>query len=115
MTIERFHSNHRMSQLVAHGGLLYTSGLIPDMEGGSIEEQTRQILNKLDCLLKEAGSEKSKIISATIWLVDMNDFSAMNEIWDRWVDPENPPARACVQSGLALPQWKIEIQFLIAQ
>ncbi len=115
MTIERFHSNDRMSQMVVHGGLIYFAGQIPDMDGGTIEEQTRQVLDKIDDLLEEAESSKDKIISATIWLTDMNNFSGMNEIWDRWVDSENPPARACVEARLALPQWKIEIQVLAAQ
>ncbi len=115
MTIKRIQANQRMSQMVIHGGLIHFSGQIPSMEGGTIEEQTGQVLDKIDALLAEAGSVKRNIISATIWLANMDDFSGMNEIWDRWVDPENPPARACVEARLALPQWKIEIQVLAAK
>ena len=89
-----------MSQAVVHGNLVYTAGQVAqNSPGGSVTEQTSDILNEIDALLATAGSDKSKLISATIWLVNMDDFAEMNAVWDAWVAPGNTPARACVDYG----------------
>ncbi len=111
MSIERLHKGPRMSQAVKHAGLVYLAGQVAQgAPGGTVKAQTSDILAAIDRLLAEAGSSKSKLLSATIWLADIGTFAQMNEVWDAWVDPANPPARACVESKLAAPQFTVEIQ-----
>lgn len=108
MTIERLHSGPRMSQAVIHNGLVYLAGQI----GAPCEDtaaQTRAVLDKIDALLAEAGTDKSHVLTATIWLADMSDFGAMNEIWDQWVGGANAPARATGEVKLATPDYRVEI------
>jgi enamine deaminase RidA (YjgF/YER057c/UK114 family) len=115
MTIRRIEAGSRMSQAVVHGGTVYLAGQVAQgAPGGSITEQTRDILNRIDRLLAEAGSDKSRLLSATIWLTDMRDFAEMNAVWDAWVAPGNPPARACVESRLAAQQYNVEIGVIAA-
>ncbi|HSR56462.1 MAG TPA: RidA family protein [Alphaproteobacteria bacterium] len=115
MTIERLHKGPRMSQVVKHGGTVYLAGQVAlDAKGGSAAEQTGNILDRIDALLAEAGSDKSKLISATIWLADIALFNEMNKVWDAWIDPENPPTRACVESKLAAPDFSVEIAVIAA-
>ena len=115
MSIQRLHSGPRMSQVVKHAGVVYTAGQVAQRApGASVAEQTRDILARIDELLSEVGSDKSKLLSATIWLVDMDTFAEMNEVWDAWIDPQNPPARACVESRLAAPQFTVEIGVVAA-
>jgi len=115
VSIERFHSGPRMSQAVKHGGVVYTAGQVAQRAPGApVAEQTRDILARIDELLAEAGSDKSKLLSATIWLVDIATFNEMNEVWDAWVAPGNAPARACVESKLAAPQFTVEIGVIAA-
>jgi enamine deaminase RidA (YjgF/YER057c/UK114 family) len=83
--------------------------------GGSVAEQTRDILARIDQLLAEAGTEKSKILTASVWLADISKFDEMNSVWDAWVVPGNPPARACVESKLADPAFTVEIMVTAAQ
>lgn len=111
MSIERMHSGPRMSQIVVHGGVVHLAGQVAQRApGASVGEQTTDILARIDELLAEAGTGKSKLLSATIWLTDMAGFAEMNAVWDAWIDPENPPARACVQSPvLAAPAFNVEI------
>ena len=86
MSIQRLHTNQRMSQIVVHGDTVYLAGQVAlDKPGGSIAEQTRNILDRIDALLKEAGTDKTKVLSATIWLADMRGFEDMNAVWDAWV------------------------------
>lgn len=114
MSINRFESNHRMSQAVVHGDTVYLAGQIAS--GDCIADQTRGILAKIDEQLSTAGSDKSKLLSATIWLCSMDDFAEMNEVWDAWIDAENPPARACVESPrLATPEFQVEIMVVAAR
>ncbi|MDH3314568.1 MAG: RidA family protein [Gammaproteobacteria bacterium] len=116
MSIERLHKGPRMSQAVKHGGTVYLAGQVAlDAKGGSAIEQTRNILDRIDKLLAEAGSNKSKLISATIWLADIALFNDMNKVWDAWIDPENPPTRACVESKLAAPDFTVEIAVIAAE
>jgi enamine deaminase RidA (YjgF/YER057c/UK114 family) len=110
MTIERNHTNQRMSQIVKHGGLVYLAGQVASgAPGQSVAVQTRDILDRIDQLLAEAGSEKSKILTASIWLTDIGRFDEMNEVWDAWLLQGHAPARACVEARLAAPQYTVEI------
>jgi enamine deaminase RidA (YjgF/YER057c/UK114 family) len=108
-TIERFDVGARMSEMAVHGDTVYLAGQVcadgtPDALG-----QTRKVLEAIDALLARAGSDKSKILRAQIFLADIADFAAMNTAWDAWVAPGHTPPRATVQAALARPQWKVEI------
>ena len=116
MTIERMHTNERMSQIVTHGDTVYLAGQVAqDAAGEPTGAQMKNIVDRIDGLLAEAGSDKSKILSATIWLVDMRDFAAINEVWDAWVSSGNQPARACVESRLATTQFTVEVGIIAAR
>lgn len=108
MEIERQDVNHRRSRMVKYNGMCFLSGQFSDSDG-DIGEQTRETLARIDELLKRAGTDKSRLLTAQIWLRDMSDFDAMNEIWDAWVDPGNPPTRCCGQVLMAYPDMRIEI------
>ncbi len=110
MTIERFEVGPRMSQVVVHGGLAYLSGQVPHDFKASIQEQTRQVLDKIDALLKTAGTDKSHLLAVDVYLPQIGDFDAMNEIYDAWIDPENPPARVCSEARLASPDLRVEMK-----
>ena len=115
MTITRIKTNKRMSQAVVHGVLVYTAGQVAITAAGeSVTRQTEAILEEIDNLLADAGSDKSKLISATIWLASMDDFNEMNEVWDAWVVQGETPARACVEAKLAAPQFTVEIAVIAA-
>lgn len=108
--IQRMETNQRMSQIVIHGNTVYLAGQVAfDAPGESVAEQTKDTLARIDKLLAQAGTDKSKLLSATIWLSDIGTFDEMNAIWDAWVSPGNQPARACVESKLAAPQFNVEI------
>ena len=109
MTIKRFHIGPRMSQVVIHGRTIYLAGQVADDPHPSVREQTRQILAKIDRLLAEAGSDRSKILSANVWLSDIGRFAEMNEVWDAWVAPGATPARATVEAKLARPANLVEV------
>ena len=106
--ITRLHSDDRMSQAVIHGDTIWLAGQVGE-PGEDVVAQTRTALAEIESLLAEAGSSKSKILSATIWLADIGDFEAMNSVWDAWVDRDNPPARATGESRLAAPEYRVEI------
>jgi enamine deaminase RidA (YjgF/YER057c/UK114 family) len=108
MSIRRIEAGPRMSQAVIHGNTVYLAGQVGG-PGKSVTEQTRDVLASVDRLLKEAGSDKSKLLQAIIWLDDMKDFGEMNAVWDAWVDPANAPARATGEAKLAAPEYKVEI------
>ncbi|MEM1299304.1 MAG: RidA family protein [Pseudomonadota bacterium] len=112
--IQRHHTNQRMSQLVIHGDTVYLAGQV-GTEGASVTDQTRDILGKIDGLLAEAGSDKSKILQAIIWLKDMGDFAEMNAVWDAWVPEGHAPARACGSADLATPGYTVEITVIAAK
>ncbi len=115
MPVKRIQVGDRMSQAVVHNGTVTTAGQVAQgAPGRSAKEQTENILANIDKLLAEAGTDKSNAMSATIWLADMNDFAAMNEVWDAWVSPGNTPTRACVESKLAAPQFTVEIAVVAA-
>lgn len=110
MTIKRIQVGPRMSQAVVHNGIVYLSGQVAlDSPGASVKAQTQEILKRVDALLAEAGTDKSKLITANIWLSDIATFAEMNEVWDAWVAPQNTPARATVESKLAAPHFNVEI------
>lgn len=113
--IERQNANHRMSQIVACNGMVFLAGQVAQDPSEDVQGQTRQILAQIDALLAQAGTDKSKLLSANIWVTDIREFQAMNEIWDAWVDRENPPARACVEARLARPELSVEIQVTAAR
>ena len=110
-SIERLAPGPRMSQGVVHGGLLYTAGQV-DKESTDVGEQTKSVLAKIDALLAQARSSKSRVLSANIWLSDMANFDDMNRVWESWIDPHSPPARATVGSTLAAPEYKVEIAII---
>ena len=113
MSIERFHSGPRMSQAVKKAGVVYLAGQVAQRApSASVGEQTADILARIDELLAEAGTDKSQALSATIWLSDISAFAEMNAVWDGWVDPANPPARACVEAKLASPKFSVEIMLV---
>lgn len=115
MSIKRIDVGARMSQAVIHDDTVYTAGQVAqNAPGGSVTEQTKDIVAAIDRLLGEAGSDKSKLISATIWLANMDDFAEMNAVWDAWVSPGNTPCRACVESRLASPNFTVEIGVIAA-
>ena len=115
MTIRRIDVGARMSQTVVHNATVYTAGQVAQRApGGTIAEQTADILARIDELLAEAGSDKSKLLSATIWITDMRDFAEMNAVWDAWVSPGNTPGRACVEARLAAQQYNVEIGVIAA-
>ena len=109
MTIKRIQPGPRMSQAVVHNGTVYLAGLIADDLSADVKGQTRQILAQIDALLKQAGTDKSKLLSANIWLTDIRNWADMNTVWDPWVAPGNPPARATVEAKLAVTNALIEI------
>lgn len=115
MSIERLHIGPRMSQVVKHGNTIYLAGQVAfDAPGESVTDQTKNILERVDGFLTEAGGGKSQLLSATIWLSDISTFDEMNAVWDAWIDLENPPARACVEAKLAAPQYTVEIAVVAA-
>lgn len=113
--IERKETKQRMSRIVIHQGTVYLCGQVAADATKSIDEQTSTMLDKVDYLLQEAGSDKHHMLSATIYIKDMNDFAAMNAVWDAWVPQGEAPARACVQAAMARPELLVEISVIAAQ
>ena len=107
MTIRRIDVGPRMSDIVIHNNTVYLAGQVG--EGATVAEQTRDILARVDAALAKAGTDKSKLLQAIIWLDDMANFAEMNAAWDAWVDPANTPARATGEAKLAAPKYKVEI------
>jgi enamine deaminase RidA (YjgF/YER057c/UK114 family) len=116
MSIERKEVGPRMSQIVIHGDTVYLAGIVAHAnKGKSVTEQTREILATIDKYLAKAGSDKSKLLSANLWITDMANFAEMNAVWDAWVSPGNTPARACVEAKLAASDYKVEIMVRAAR
>ena len=107
MSITRLHPGPRMSQAVIHNNTVYLAGQV-GTPGVDVASQTRDCLDAIDALLEEAGTNKSKLLQVIIWLADMADFQDMNAVYDAWVDPANPAARACGEAKLATPDYKVE-------
>ncbi len=106
--ITRLHVGDRMSQAVSYNGTIWLAGQV-GKAGDSVADQTRTILSQIDSLLAECGSDKTKILQATIWLASMDDFAEMNSVWDAWVPKGHTPARACGEAKLATPEYTVEI------
>ncbi|HWA43436.1 MAG TPA: RidA family protein [Hypericibacter adhaerens] len=109
MTITRLEPGKRMSQAVKHNNTVYLAGQVASDPSGGIEQQTREVLAAIDRLLAEAGTSKSRLLSCQVILANMGDFAAMNSVYDAWIDPANPPARAAIEARLAAPGYKVEI------
>lgn len=116
MSIQRLETQARMSRAVIHNGTIYLCGQVCATEDrqADIQAQTRSMLAKVDELLKDAGSDREHMLSATIYIRDMVDFSGMNEVWDAWVPTGHAPARACVEARMAAPDLKVEISVVAA-
>jgi enamine deaminase RidA (YjgF/YER057c/UK114 family) len=115
MSITRHHGNQRMSQIVIHGDTIYLAGQVAADASADIKVQTQQVLQKIDDLLAEAGSDNSKILSAQIWLSSIGHFAKMNEVWDSWVPAGHAPARACIEARLASPDLLVEVGIVAAR
>lgn len=109
MTIKRINPGPRMSNAVVHNGVVYVQGFTADDVSADLKGQTKQILDRIDKALKEAGTDKSKLLSANIWLTDIRTWADMNTVWDAWVAPGHTPARATVEAKLANPKALVEI------
>ena len=106
--IKRIECGNRMSMAVVHNGIAYLAGQV-GKPGDSVTEQTREVLAQVDRLLAEAGSDKTRILTAQIWLADMADFAEMNAVWDAWVPQGHCPARATGEAKLATPDYRVEV------
>ncbi len=115
MSITRHHTGTRMSQIVIHGDTVYLAGQVADDRDADVETQTQQVLAKIERLLDEAGSSKSQILSAQVWLASIGHFARMNEVWDAWVPEGDAPARACIEARLASPDLLVEIGVIAAR
>lgn len=107
--LQRYHVGPRLSEMAVYNGVAYLAGQVPDDAGKDIGGQTAEVLGMVDKLLAEAGSDKSHILMAQIFLADLSDFAGMNAVWDAWVAPGHTPPRATVQAQLARPGWRIEV------
>jgi enamine deaminase RidA (YjgF/YER057c/UK114 family) len=105
----------RMSRAVVRGDTVYLAGLTAGDTSQDIKGQTKQILDKIDAYLAEAGTSKSSLLSANLWIKDMALFADMNSVWNAWVDPQNPPARACVKADMARSEILVEIMVTAAK
>ena len=116
MSIERIGVAARYSDAVIHGNTVYLSGHVPEAsKGQDITAQTRDVLAQIDETLRDCGTDKTKILSATIYLTDMKNFAGMNAVWDQWVAAGHTPARATVEAKLASPDYGIEIVMIAAR
>lgn len=109
MTLERQAPGSRMSQAVCIGDIAFFAGQVPDDLTGDITAQTREVLGKIDTVMGDLGGSKADIASVQVWLADMSDFQGMNAVWDAWVDPVNPPARATGGVPLARQGMRVEM------
>jgi len=107
--VQRFDVGARMSEMAVHNGVCYLAGQVAVGAAPTIEAQTREVLAAIDALLAQAGTDKTKILRAQIYLADIADFPGMNSVWDTWVVAGHTPPRATVQAALAKPEWKVEI------
>ena len=107
--IQRLQTNARMSQVVIAGGVVYLSGQVPDTAGAPIEVQATEILTRIDKLLASAGVDKTRVLTANVWLSDPKHFDAFNAVWDAWVAQGHAPTRACVQALLMRPGLDVEV------
>ena len=111
--IKRINPGSRMSAAVVHGNTAYVAGQV-SADAQDVKGQTELILKKIDSILAAAGSSKSRLLSATVYLADIKTYEQMNAMWDAWVDPANTPARATVEAKLAAPKYLVEIMVVAA-
>lgn len=114
MSIQRHQTAQRMSKIVIHNDTVYLCGQVAEDRSADISEQTRTMLAKVDQLLESVGSGRDKLLSATVYLNTMEDFAAMNAVWDNWLPQGHAPARACVEAAMARPELKVEISVIAA-
>lgn len=114
MSIERFENGERFCRVLRHNGTVYLAGMVADDTRGDVVQQARDVLAKIDHYLAMAGSDKSRLLSVTIWLRDIADFDRMNSVWDTWIDRSALPVRATVEARLAGDGYRIEIMVLAA-
>jgi enamine deaminase RidA (YjgF/YER057c/UK114 family) len=114
MTIQRYNVGKRLSEIVVHNDTAYLAGEVPDDTTKDITGQTEQVLAKIDRLLAQVGSDKTKIVSAQVFIADMAEFAGMNAAWDKWVAQGHTPARATIEAKLANPAYKVEIMCVAA-
>jgi enamine deaminase RidA (YjgF/YER057c/UK114 family) len=112
--ITRIGGNAINARVVIHGGIAYVSGIVADDKKADVAAQTKQILARIDKHLADAGTSKYRLLSATIWLSDMSKKDALNEVWSAWIDPANPPVRACVGAELSSASTLVEIMVTAA-
>lgn len=115
MSIQRHEPSKILSQAVVHGDTVYLAGIVPDDLSKGVKAQTEEVLKKIDALLAKCGTNKSKILTATIWVTDIRNRAEMNEAWTAWADVQNLPARACVEAKLADPRCLVEIMVVAAK
>ena len=116
MSVQRHDVGPRMSKAVVHGSTVYLAGIVADNpKGKSMGDQTKDILRQIDGFLAKAGTDKTKLLSANIWINDMSNFAEMNAVWDAWVAPGHTPARATVEAKLASLDYKVEIMVVAAK
>ena len=113
--IGRLHVGNLYSEAAIHNGVVYLAGMVPEGDATDIRRQTADVLAQVDAQLAACGSDKSRILRAQIYLADIADIGAMNEVWDAWVAPGHAPPRATVQAALADPAWRIEVVVTAAQ
>ena len=114
MTITRMSTQQRMSRIVIHNDTIYLCGQVADDASKDIKEQTQTMLDKVDALLKQAGSDREHMVSATIYIKSMELFAQMNEVWDNWVPEGHAPARACVEASMARKELLVEVSVVAA-
>jgi enamine deaminase RidA (YjgF/YER057c/UK114 family) len=114
MSIKRINPGKRMSEAVVHNGTVYMAGQVADDPKSDVVNQTRQVLASIDRILAEAGSDKTQILQAQIFLANIGDFAAMNSVWDGWVPQGHTPARATIEAALATPDYLVEIKVIAA-
>ena len=114
MSIKRYNVGKRLSEIVVHNGTVYLAGEVPDDTAKDITGQTEEVLAKIDKLLAQAGTDKTKLLSAQIFITDMADFAGMNVAWEKWIVPGQTPARATIEARLANPAFKVEIMCIAA-
>ena len=114
MSIQRHNVGKRLSEIVVHNGTVYLAGEVPDDTTKDITGQTKEVLAKIDRLLKQVGSDKTRLLSAQIFLPDMKDFAGMNVAWEKWIVAGQTPARATIEAKLANPAYKVEIMCVSA-
>ena len=114
MSIIRHHTRSRMSQIVVHNNIVYLAGQVATDSSANITVQTQQVLDTIDGLLAEAGSDKTRILTAQVWLASIGHATEMNKVWDAWIPEGNAPARACIEARLVSPDYLVEIGVIAA-